>query len=242
MNSSDVTVLVSSSPILSHASTHIVEETVASIRAHLPESPIYIMCDGVREEQLYLKNAYKEYVKELIKKMLFTWSGVIVYPFPEFQHQAVMTIKVMDEFVKTPLILFVEHDTPLVDRPVDWEMLMTITNAGISNHIRLHYDESIHPDHQHMMCGKLTENLIKTVQWHQRPHIANADWYLRVLMDAFSPESRTFIEDKVYSPVSVAPWESYQLTVYDPDATGFNMKRSRDLNGRAGESKYSMIF
>jgi hypothetical protein len=241
MKDTDISVLISSSPILSHPSTQMIEETIGSIRYHLPNAPIYIMCDGVREEQQHLEAQYRQYIKELVKQMLFNWEHIFVCPFPEFTHQAVMTIKTF-ELVKTPLILFVEHDTPLVEKPIDWEMLMTVANAGISKHIRLHYDESIHPEHQHMMCGKLTDNLIKCVQWHQRPHIANASWYKNLLEDRFSPSSRTWIEDLIYSPVSTAPWEEYTLTIYDPEGTGQNMKRSRDLNGRAGDYKFPPVF
>lgn len=218
-----------------------IEETIRSIRWHLEAAPIFIMTDGVREEQLHLKEAYRQYRSELVTKMLMEWEGVMILPFPDFCHQAVMTIKAL-ELVRTPLILFVEHDTPLVDRPIDWGFLINTAHAGISNHIRLHYDESIHPEHEHLMCGKITPHLIKTVQWSQRPHLANKAWYGNLLLNHFSPNSRTFIEDKVYSPVVSSPWEDYQLTIYDPEGTGQKMKRSRDLNGRGDEPKYSMTF
>lgn len=241
MNGLEITVLVSSSPIKTHPSTTMIEETIASIRYHLPESPIILMTDGVREEQLHLKEAYRQYRSELVTKMIKEWEGVTVYPFPFFLHQAVMTIKTL-EMVESPMILFVEHDTPLMPRPIDWEMLTHEIRAGRTNHIRLHYDESIHKDHEHMMRGKLSDHLIKCVQWHQRPHLAAANWYELILQANFSVDSRTFIEDKIYSPVSLSEWEDYRLTIYDPEGTGQNMKRSKDLNGRGDEQKYSMIF
>jgi hypothetical protein len=236
-----ITVLVSSSPILTHPDTTMIEETIRSIRAQLPDSPIKIMCDGVREEQAHLAPAYKEYIKELVKQMLFNWENVYVYPFPTFQHQAVMTIRTLDT-VQTPLILFVEHDTPLMDRPNDWDFLVNTANAGISPMIRFHYDETIHPDHLHLMWGELTPYLIKTTQWSQRPHLANKVWYETLLQKHFSPESRTFIEDKIYGVVVNEPWEWHQLSIYNPEGTGQNMKRSRDLNGRGDEQKYPLTF
>lgn len=236
-----ITVLVSTSPIMSHPSTHLIEATIKSIRWHLPESPIFIMADGVREEQLHLKENYRLYRSDLVTKMLMKWENVMILPFPEFTHQAVMTIKAL-ELVKTPLILFVEHDTPLMDRPIDWELLTATANAGVSNHIRLHYDETIHMDHEYLTRGRLTPHLIKTVQWSQRPHLANRNWYGNLLLEHFNPQSRTFIEDKIYGVVVEAPWESYGLTIYDPECNGHNMKRSRDLNGRGDEQKYSMQF
>lgn len=236
-----ISVLISSSPIRSHPSTSIIDETIQSIRDHLPSSPIYVMLDGVREEQKHLRENYVAYRNRMMERMLLREDGIIIVPFPIFQHQAVMTIKTL-EVVKTPLMLFVEHDTPLVDRPIDWSMLMAAVHSGMTNHVRLHYDESIHADHQHMMRGSLTPNLIKCVQWHQRPHLVRADWYQKVLQENFTPDSRTFIEDKMHSPVSLSEWGKYALTVYDPEGTGQNMKRSRDLNGRAGEEKYAMTF
>ena len=242
MIDSQITVLVSSSPILSHPSTGIIAETLDSIRYHLPESRILLMCDGIRPEQAHLMESYTKYKSRLLDMMLLGLDEHLeLLPFPSFLHQAVMTIKTL-EMVATPMILFVEHDTPLVDRPIEWDYLASTLQTGMTNHIRLHYDETIHPEHQHLMRGKLIPELIKTVQWHQRPHLANANWYAKVLMANFSPLSRTFIEDKIYSPVSNAAWEDYRLTIYDPEGTGLNMKRSRDLNGRGGEQKYSMQF
>ncbi len=114
--------------------------------------------------------------------------------------------------------------------------------AGATNHIRFHLDEQIHPDHEFLMEGKLTDNLIKTKQWSQRPHLANTKWYAAMLAATFTKDSRTFIEDKIYGVVCSAPWESSRLTIYDPNGDGKNMKRSGDLNGRAFEPKYDLIF
>lgn len=231
-------VLISSSPILSHPSTAILEETIVSVRYHWPEAPIWIMLDGVRAEQEHRRDDYEEYIQRLC---FLDLKNVSIYKTDEFLHQAVLTMKTLEN-IKSNFMLFVEHDTPLVDAPIDWEMLETELEKGNTNHIRLHYDQSIHPDHQHMMRGNLTPNLIKCIQWHQRPHIARTEWYRKVLRDYFSLESRTFIEDKIYSPVSCEPWEKWRLTIYDPEGTGKNMQRSRDLNGRAYEPKYGLKF
>jgi len=238
----DVTCLISSSPLRSHPSTAIIDETLRSIRYHLPDSQILIMLDGIRPEQEHYAERYLGYIKNLVGRVVtFKMENVKLVPFMEFTHQANMAMKTL-EMVNTPLILFVEHDTPLMDRPIDWKMLKEAILYGATNHIRLHYDEQIHEDHKHMMCGKLTDNLIRTVQWHQRPHLANTEWYRKVLGENFGPESRTWVEDKIYSPVSVAPWEDYRLTIYDPEGTGRNMKRSGDTNGRAGDVKYPPVF
>ena len=240
---SDITVLISSSPIKSHPSTAIIEETIRSVRFHLPTAPIFIMQDGVRPEQADRAEDYALYMRSL---RLLNLPNVTIFDAPRFMHQATLTRWVLKS-VESPMILFVEHDTPLVDGPdrptfIDWPMLKNALMTEQTNHIRLHYDAEIHPDHQHMMRGHLTPNLIRCVQWHQRPHLARTRWYSDLLARIFTAESVTFIEDKVYSPVSYSDWDEFKVTIYDPAGTGRDMKRSRDLDGRAGEPKYSMIF
>ena len=232
-----ITVLVSSSPCRRHPATDMIEETIESIRYHLPKSRIIVMLDGVRPEQDKLRDAYFRYITTLAEKTLFGFHNVALFPFWEHRHQAAMTRQTL-EVVDTPLVLFVEHDTPLVARPVHWDMLGSMVMGGATNHVRLHYNESIHPDHQHMMCGKLDDHLIKTVQWHNRPYLTKKDWFAYQLRRHFSPDARCFIEDRIYSPVSSAAWEDYRLTIYDPEGTAQNMKRSRDLDGRGGEPKF----
>jgi hypothetical protein len=243
MNINDkITVLVSSSPIPSHPSLHIIQETIASVRYQLPNAPIIVMLDGVRKEQQDSYTNYYEYVRLLLDKVHHSKDRKIrLRPFFEFTHQALMTIKTLTE-VTTPFILFVEHDTPLMERAIEWGYLKSQIEDGTTNHIRLHYDEEIHPDHRHMMCGNLTRNLIKCVQFHNRPYLTNTEWFRGLLAANFTDASRTFIEDVLYSPISCAPWSDYKLTIYDPEGDGKQMKRSRDLNGRATDPKYPMIF
>jgi hypothetical protein len=241
MSKEQISVLISSSPIRGHPSTAIIDETLRSIRYHLPDSPILIMADGVRPEQEHYAERYLEYISNLVGRVIFKMDNVKLVPFLEFTHQANMAMKTL-EMVNTPLILFVEQDTPLMDRQIDWKMLKEAITSGATNHIRLHYDEQIHQDHQHMMCGRLTPYLIKCVQFHNRPYLTNTDWFRELLAANFTENSRTWIEDKVYGPISCAPWADYRLTIYDPEGTGRNMKRSADLNGRGGDIKYPPVF
>jgi len=232
---SDITVLISSSPILSHPSNEIVAETIRSVQHQLPDAPIVLMCDGVRPEQESKRAAYSGYLESLGSL------PVSVVIEKEFCHQALMTMHALEQ-VETPFVLFVEHDTPIVDRFIDWMMFKQQLSSGTTNMIRCHYDETIHPEHQYLMRGKSGTNLIKTIQWSQRPHLANTQWYGDLLKANFNLNSRTFIEDKIYSPVVNAPWEAYRLTIYDPEGNGQMMKRSGNLDGRSTEPKYGMVF
>ena len=238
----DITVLISSSPIISHPSTAIIDETIRSIRYQLPDSKILIMLDGVRPEQEHHRANYEEYRMRLAAKILDNWDiNIAMWPFASFRHQANMAMEALTE-VHTPLIVFVEADIPFLDRQIDWPMLKDAVLSGATNHIRFHLDEQIHPDHEFLMDGKLTQHLIKTRQWSQRIHLANTDWYAAMLRATFTKDSRTFIEDKIYGVVCSAPWETHRLTIYDPNGDGKQMKRSGDLNGRNYEPKYDLIF
>lgn len=231
----DISVLMPSSVIPTHPQPTCIVETLQSVREHLPESPIYVMCDGIRPEMKHRRAAYNTYIENLKQLNL---PGVTVINYETFHHQVAMTRRTIWDYVKTPYMLFAEHDTPLVsERFIDFNMFKyELENR--TNMIRLHYDESIHPDHQHMMRGHLTPNLIRTVQWHQRPHVAKVDWYIKILTDWFSTNARTFVEDRMYSPCSFSEWEEFKLTIYDPHGDGQRMKRSRDIDGRGDDPKF----
>ena len=64
------------------------------------------------------------------------------------------------------------------------------------------------------------------------------NWYEGIINKYFTLQSRVWIEDKIYSPVSYSEWEDFKLTIYDPCGTGQNMKRSRDIDGRGDDIKY----
>jgi len=101
----NINVLVSSSPIRGHPSTAIIDETLRSIRYHLPDSPILIMLDGIRPEQEHYAERYLGYIKNLVGRVVaFKMENVKLIPFMEFTHQANMTMKTL-EMVNTPLIL-----------------------------------------------------------------------------------------------------------------------------------------
>lgn len=233
----DVTVLISSSPIASHPDTAIIEETIGSVRHHFPNAPIWILQDGIRKEQEDKTDAYIEYLHRLAAHCLLHEHDITLMPFPEFLHQGLMTLRTMD-LVKSPFVLYVEHDCPILERPIDWRILKEVLADADANHIRLHYDEMIHPEHQELMCGKLNDFLIKTIQYHNRPFLTNAGWFRGILRTAIRETSRCHIEDIVYTFVAHSDWSAHRCCVYDPEGTGQNMKRSGHTDGRCGEDKF----
>lgn len=236
----DITVVIPVSPIPSHPNIHILEQTLASVRHHLPECEIILTFDGVREEQEDRRKDYEEHIRRILWKV----RGLDVRPyiFDEHLHQVGMARKIIDE-IKTPLLLYVEQDTPLVtDEIIEWEKLKKFILDGVSNLIRFHFEARIPDEHKHLMIGEPENGLLKTVQWSQRPHLASTAFYKRILSEHFSPNAKCFIEDLIHGKVmndwnlyGVQGWNQWRLHIYYPDG---NIKRSANLDGREGARKY----
>jgi len=244
-----VTVLVPTSPIPSHPSTSILEETVASIRAQLPDSDIIVMADGIRAEQEDRRLDYDEYLHRVARLCAYHWTNVTLHIADTHLHQGLLTRRAMRK-VHTPLILFVEHDTPLVGE-IDWAGCSKAVSSGRANVIRFHHEASVLSDHRHLMLDGSPQPvcdvpLLRTVQWSQRPHLASAEFYRWLLDTYFGEESRTMIEDLVYGVLDThwreqgeEGWSVFKLWMYAPPG---DMKRSTHTDGRGGEPKYSMLF
>ena len=246
-----ITVVVTSSPAQLHPSTAHLEQTVDSIRHHLPRSDIVLAFDGVRPEQQHRRGAYEEYVRQACWLAHRRWTNVLPFILPSWRHQALLTRRAL-ELVRTPLVLFAEHDTPLVpEREIDWPALVAAVRSGRAEVVRLYHEAGVHPDHAHLMLDTEPVDvegapLLRTVQWSQRPHLARSLWYERLLDDYFAPQARTMIEDVIHGVVQsawldhgVPGWEEWRLWLYAPDGS---MQRSLHLDSRGDEDKYPMRF
>lgn len=237
-----LTVLIPVSPIKSHPSTDIIDETIASIRHHLPSVKIIVSFDGVREEQSDLHINYIEH----IRRVMYKHRDIYPVIFGEHRHQVGMMRELLEHHIKTPLIMYVEQDTPLEKDSIDFNRIYGLIETGYSNMVRFHHESSIPESHNHMMLGQEGE-FMKTVQWSQRPHIASTAFYRRV-MSEFSPDAKCFIEDKMHGVVWNAylrdgklAYNQWLLHIYHPEG---NIRRSYHTDGRAGEEKYddSQVF
>lgn len=247
-----VTIVISTSPIPSHPTTAVIEETVASIRAQpdLAGAEIIIACDGVRPEQEHRAEAYGEYVRRLLWLTNHRWHNVVPMVAEEWLHQANLTRRAL-ELVRTALVLFVEHDTPLCG-PIPWGELVDQVQAGKLNLVRLHHEAGVLDEHRHLMVdsdaswGDCPVPVLRTMQWSQRPHLARADWYRSLLGRYFGADARTMIEDCMHGVVDHAwrtrrerGWEEWRLAIYAPPG---DMKRSLHTDGRAGDDKGEMVY
>lgn len=253
--SDKITVIIPSSPMAAHPDTSMIEQTIADVRTQLPDCEIIITLDGVRREQKHYAKDYEEYKRRLLWLTNNRWRNVLPVVFEKHMHQASMAREAL-KLVRTPLILYVEHDAPPVpDRVIEWEGLVAAIEHGHADMIRLHHEELILPEHEHMMVDTeisyLAPYLVpmrQTMQWSQRPHLARTSFYARILEDYFHPASKTMIEDVMHGVVhtrvsnDVTAWNDFKLWVYMPETDELGIKRSYHLDGRGKDPKYEMII
>lgn len=245
MPGGDVTVLIPTSPIPTHPSTVVIEDTVASVRYWLPDAQIVVMFDGVRPEQEHRRAVYEDYQRAVLWHCQHDWGRCTPLRFEDHHHQANMTRVALQE-VSTPLVLFVEHDTPLVvDCPIDWDGIRRVLLDNRLDVVRFHHEAHILDAHQHLMIDQDGPKNIggvpfrRTSQWSQRPHLARADYYRRVIGNHFPPSANTMIEDKMHSVCQDQSWHLNRLAVYAPPG---NLKRSLHSDGRGDDPKYEMRY
>lgn len=259
-----LTVIMPTSPIPSNPDTAIIEETIESIRAHkaLENVEILIVADGVRPQQMeQRKRKYDEYLQRLLHKANYEWNNVLPIVLKSWGHQANATRAALEK-VRTPFILFMEHDTPLLGE-FPWEDLMHAARSERVNMIRFYHEAVLQREHFHMMKGFKTPEIeivgnvpmLQTFQWSQRPHIAQTIFYKDLIKTYFSPESRTMIEDVMHGVVETTfrvdleaggslneAFDRFKLWIYVPDGDINNMKRSTHLDGREDDPKFDMYF
>jgi hypothetical protein len=241
----DITVVIPTSPIRSHPDTTMLEKCIEDIRVHLPDSEIIVMIDGIRSEQEYLRTQYDEYKTRVLWKSLHQWNNVLPIVYEQHMHQSGMMHDVLKK-IKTPLILYVEHDTPLTpDRPINWEKCKEFIYSGEANTIRFHFENVIPTEHEGLMIGE-KDGFMRTYQWSQRPHLSSVIYYEQV-MSYFPITARTMIEDLYHGIVmndwygnGRLGWNKHRLWIYYPPEG--NIQRSYNMDGRGDEEKYEMTF
>lgn len=232
-----ITVVTPVSPIPSHPDTRILDETIASVRHHLPDAPICLMYDGVRPEQEHLREAYNEHIQRVSKSLAVhareNHTEAVEHRFPQHLHQVGMLRKVIDD-IDTPLMLFVEQDTPLyTSETIDWQACADLILTGQADVVRFYHESAPPKEHSHLM-REHRDGFQRTIQFSARPHLASTAYYRRILADHFTPEARTFTEDVMHGVCQSWP-DEHKLWVYAPEGTWL---RSYHLDGRAGGPKY----
>ena len=237
---SQITVIIPTSVLPSHPSTRIIDETIASIRHHLPNSEIIMQIDGLRDEQQDRKADYDEYKTQILWKCLHEYTNVLPMLFDDLHHQSGMMRKTIGE-VRTPLILYVEGDCPLItDQSIDWGRCVNFIMNGEANTIRFHHENVIPDEHSSLMLGD-KNGFMRTVQWSQRPHLSTVQYYKDIVLPVL-PDAN-FIEDTFHGVVlndydnnKMLGWYKHRLWIYYPKK---NIQRSYTTDGRQAGLKYT---
>lgn len=247
-----ITVVITTSPIPSHPSTDVIDTTLASIRAQQPlaNAEVLVAADGIPPGLEHRTEAWWHYLRRLVWQIARDRHGRCVPLIAgEWGHQALTTARALEQ-VTTPLVLFMEHDTPIIGE-VDWDGLGKAVLSGQANVIRLHHETGVLDEHRYLMVDQDPQEvcgvpLLRAAQWSQRPHLASTEFYRQLLFDYFSPAARTMIEDCLHGVVANAwdelgedGWDRFRLWLYAP---GPDMKRSTHLDGRGGDPKGDMLY
>lgn len=241
MNPSELTtVIIPTSPSPKHPSTQLLEDAIDSIRKHLPGVRCIVQCDGVAPVNENRRVAYEAYKRRIDLLAANKYDNISVLKFPEYTHQAEM-MRATFPFIGTPLILFFEHDWILLPEPIDWEAMCRAVLSGELNQIRLCRWDEIHPEHEHLMCGRVEFSdcpVVKTIQWSGHPAFISTEFMKRII-GMFRVGCRTLIEEFIYGPVATNPWEEFRCSVYRPSGS---MRRIHHTDGRESDPKMVAEF
>jgi hypothetical protein len=238
--SSRVTVLIPISPIPTHPSTEILDQTMTSIRERLPEAEVILMFDGVTAAAEERRKDYDQFKLEALYKCNHEWQPAVPIVFDTHHHQSLM-VKEALKLVRTPIVLFAEQDTPLHNH-IPFDQLYDPITTGYCNVIRFHFEADIHPEHTHLMLDKSPIDILgvpfyRTRQWSQRPHLASTKYYQHIADTYFDDQPR-FIEHIMYGIIAEGGdnYDEHRLHMYAPEGT---LVRSVHLDGRrAGATHY----
>jgi hypothetical protein len=236
-----VTVVVPTSPVPGNPDLgHLLATLHSIVDAGLGGCEIIITADGVRPEQAHLAERYYQAVQQLVTEAMHRWPRVLPVVHTSHQHQARMLRQALP-LLRTPLVLYAEHDCP-IDPGIQWGPLVEVLLQGHANLVRFHHEDHVLAEHAYLMpdpapveLGGL--HLQRCRQWSQRPHLARADYYQRVLAEHFDPEDRWMIEDKMHGVLQNTDWDQHRVWLYaEPGAHG--IRYSRHLDARGEEPKW----
>lgn len=247
----DLTAVVLTSPLPSHPDTRIIDATIASIRARLPDIEILLVFDGIAAHDEDLADAYTEATRRTLWRCANEWERITPYVADEHLHQSGLLRWALDE-IRTPTLLFVEGDCPLrPDLDIPWEGLVAAIRRGDVNLVRLHHEAGVLDAHRHLFDPEGPRDvggvpLWRTHQFSARPHLASVAWYRLAMTNWFAPDARTMIEDRLYGVLCEAldtegdmAWPLFRLALFAPDG---DMRRTDHLDGREGRPKHEDLF
>jgi len=223
-----ITVVIPTSPLVCHPSAEIIDETVSQVRWHLPDAKILILADGVHPEEDYLRERYEGYLDALDKK---DWTNVTVRVFNAWRHQSGMLRLVLleEDTVKTPLVLWSEHDIPLNKLAIDWQGIVDTLLDGQIGGIR--FELTGDPPKCDMVKGTAYPHgipLVLSTQFVNWPQVFRLD-YFKAYMTKFG-EGKSYLECSERDSIIIQLWEKWKYGIYSPSP---EIRRCYHTHGRA---------
>jgi len=241
--SNNLTILIPSSPIPSHPSTEILDETISNIRKYT-DAKIILMCDGVHESLVHRTEDYESYRNGVFLKMMAgDYGNLTIRTFEHHRHQSEMLKQTLPE-VKTELVMFWEHDCTIGGGYIPFNDICDIVkDENDVNYIRFHIFHEILEAHKYLMLSDRPTYiddvpLIPTIQFSARPFICKTKWLKDILWTYFKEGERIMLEDGIIGIIQekykALGFDTFGLYIYAPED---NMLRSFTSDGRKGDPK-----
>jgi hypothetical protein len=237
-----ISVITTTSPIPSHPSTGIIDATYKSVRIHLPHAKYIFLFDGIRKEQEHLRAGYEEY-REIITKRIANgeWANAEYFLFAEWTHQAGMIRAALaHDHIRTPLILWEEHDFPFNGLPIDWQGIVNSLLDDEVCYMRFALPEEnwerVRAVHGEAAINRHGVPMVRIMNYSSLPHVARTDFLLRIVK--FFKEGKIHLECEATEGIAFQE-EQWRLGLYTPPG---ELARFSSLDGRAGPVKLPMVL
>lgn len=231
-----ITIVTTVCAIPTQPDTTIIDTVYASARKHLPKARWLFLFDGVHPIQEDMRANYEAYRYALAGRMCKgEWENSEYIIFQEWGHQASMIRHALKEgAIETPLVLWLEHDFPFNDQPIDWQ---GIVNSLLDNevcYIRFALPEETRESIQILnwsIPSKFGVPMMQTKNYSSLPHVCRMD-FLKRLMEFFK-EGKCHLECLVTEGVAFHEG-NWRLALYTPPG---ELARFYSLDGRKGREK-----
>lgn len=243
----NLSILIPTSPIPSHPSTEILDETISNIRKYT-SARIIIMADGVHQSLAHRTEDYEHYKDNVATNIEFgIYGDCVMKEFSHHRHQSGMLKEVLPE-IETDLIFFVEHDCYIGGGYIPFKDICEIVSDFDNNHygvnyVRFHIFDRVLPEHKYLMLQDRPDYigdvpLLPTIQFSARPFICKTKWFKDILWTYFNNGERMMLEDRMHSIVQqkykALGFDTFGLYIYAPDG---NMLHSFTSDGRKDDPK-----
>ena len=207
-----ITAVISTSPIWINPSTEVLDETIFQMRKHLPTAMIVVLMDGVHPEDPALTERYTEFKANVRKK---DYGPCQFIEFEEWHHQSgMLRVMLEQEIVKTPLVFWMEHDTPLKNDPLPWQGIVDAELSGEIACIRFHLTGDIKGLRGWFLSKNGNVPLDRVICHTAWPQIVRLD-YLQALVNTFGG-AKTYFDDGARDAFLGTNYDRFVSCVYAP--------------------------